>query len=112
ETVVFVSVDGVVRAALTIADTLKDSAAAAVAALRSRGLRTILLTGDNRAAADAVAAQVGIDSAVADMLPEGKVDVIQRLREEGHTVAMVGDGINDGPALVGADLGLAIGRGT
>ncbi len=112
ETVVFVSVDGVACAALTIADTVKDSAAGAVAALRSRGLRTILLTGDNQAAADAVAAQVGIDSTIADVLPEGKVTVIQRLREQGHNVAMVGDGINDGPALVCADLGLAIGRGT
>jgi cation-transporting P-type ATPase A/B len=112
ETVVFVSVDGVVCAAITIADIVKDSAADAIAALRSRGLRTILLTGDNQAAADAVATQVGIDTAIADVLPEGKVDVIQRLRDEGRTVAMVGDGINDGPALACADLGLAIGRGT
>jgi cation-transporting P-type ATPase A/B len=105
-------VDGVICAAITIADTVKDSAADAVSALRSRGLRTILLTGDNQAAADAVAAQVGIDTAIADVLPEGKVDVIQGLREQGRTVAMVGDGINDGPALACADLGLAIGRGT
>jgi cation-transporting P-type ATPase A/B len=112
ETVVFVLVDGVICAAITIADTVKDSAADAVSALRSRGLRTILLTGDNQAAADAVAAQVGIDTAIADVLPEGKVDVIQGLREQGRTVAMVGDGINDGPALACADLGLAIGRGT
>jgi len=112
ETVVFVSVDGVTGAAVAIADTVKDSAADAVAALRARGLRTILLTGDNQAAADAVAAQVGIDTAIADVLPEGKVEVIQRLRAQGRTVAMVGDGINDGPALAGADLGLAIGRGT
>lgn len=112
QTVVFVSVDGVVCAAITIADTVKDSAADAVSALRSRGLGTILLTGDNQATADAVAAQVGIDTAIADVLPEGKVDVIQRIRGEGRTVAMVGDGINDGPALACADLGLAIGRGT
>ncbi|BBX75737.1 cation-translocating P-type ATPase [Mycobacterium shinjukuense] len=112
ETVVFVSVDGAPCAAVTIADTVKDSAAGAVAALRGRGLRTILLTGDNRPAADAVAAQVGVDTAFADVLPEDKVHVIQRLRAQGRTVAMVGDGINDGPALVSADLGLAIGRGT
>ncbi|SOJ52655.1 Cation-transporting P-type ATPase B [Mycobacterium simulans] len=112
ETVVFVSVDGVACAAIAIADTVKDSAADAVSALRGRGLRTILLTGDNQAVADAVSAQVGIDTAIADVLPEGKVEVIQRLRETGHTVAMVGDGINDGPALACADLGLAIGRGT
>ncbi len=83
QTVVFVSVDGVVCAAITIADTVKDSAADAVSALRSRGLGTILLTGDNQATADAVAAQVGIDTAIADVLPEGKVDVIQRIRGEG-----------------------------
>lgn len=112
ETVVLASVDGIACAAVAIADTVKASAADAVAALRARGLRTILLTGDNQAAADAVAAQVGIDTAIADVLPEGKVEVIQRLRAEGRTVAMVGDGINDGPALAGADLGLAIGRGT
>ncbi|OBK19687.1 heavy metal translocating P-type ATPase [Mycobacterium asiaticum] len=112
ETVVFVSVDGVACAAVAIADTVKDSAAAAVAALHRRGLSTVLLTGDNRAAADTVAAQVGIDTVVADVLPEGKVEVIRGLRAEGRTVAMVGDGINDGPALACADLGLAIGRGT
>ncbi|KZS60286.1 heavy metal translocating P-type ATPase [Mycobacterium ostraviense] len=112
ETVVFVSVDGVACAAVTIADTVKESAADAVRALRSRGLQTILLTGDNQAVGDAVAARVGIDTAIADVLPEGKVSVIQRLRDQGHAVAMVGDGINDGPALAGADLGLAIGRGT
>ena len=112
ETVVFVSVDGEACAAVAIADTVKDSAADAVAALHRRGLHTLLLTGDNSAAAEAVAARVGIDTVIADVLPQGKVDVIQRLRKEGKTVAMVGDGINDGPALACADLGLAIGRGT
>lgn len=112
ETIVFVSVDGEVCAAVTISDTVKDSAADAIAALRSRGLRTILLTGDNQAAADSVATQLGIDTAIADVLPDGKVNVIRQLRDQGYTVAMVGDGINDGPALVSADLGLAIGRGT
>lgn len=112
ETVVFVAVDGTARAAIAIADTVKDSAADAIAALHQRGLQTVLLTGDNKAAADSIAAQVGIDTVVADVLPQGKVDVIQGLREQGRTVAMVGDGINDGPALACADLGLAIGRGT
>lgn len=112
ETVVFVSVDGVVRGAITVADTVKDSAADAVAALRRRGLLPILLTGDNRAAADAVAARVGIDTVVADVLPQGKVELIHQLRDRGQIVAMVGDRINDGPALASADLGLAIGRGT
>lgn len=112
ETVVFVSVDDVPCGAIAVADTVKDSAADAVAALHRRGLHTVLLTGDNAAAAAAVAAQVGIDEVIAEVLPEGKVDVIERLRERGRVVAMVGDGINDGPALVSADLGLAIGRGT
>ncbi|QLL07715.1 heavy metal translocating P-type ATPase [Mycobacterium vicinigordonae] len=112
ETVVFVSVDGMPCAAVAISDTVKDTAADAIAALHQRGLRTILLTGDNQSAADAVAARVGIESAIAEVLPEGKVAEIQRLRTAGRVVAMVGDGINDGPALACADLGLAIGRGT
>ena len=112
ETVVFVSVDGAVCGAVAVADTVKDSAPGAVAALHRRGLRTILLTGDNRSAADAIAAQAGIDTVVADVLPQDKVEVIRQLRAAGQTIAMVGDGINDGPALAAADLGLAIGRGT
>ncbi len=112
QTVVYVAVDGAVSAAVAVADAVKDSAAAAVAALHQRGLKTVLLTGDNPTAAAEVAAQVGIDEVIADVLPEGKVDVIEQLRERGRVVAMVGDGINDGPALVSADLGLAIGRGT
>ena len=112
ETVVFVSIDDVVCGAIAVADAVKDSAADAVSALHRRGLRTVLLTGDNAAAAGAVAAQVGIDEVIAEVLPEGKVDVIEQLRDRGRVVAMVGDGINDGPALSSADLGLAIGRGT
>ena len=112
QTVVLMSVDGAVCAAIAVADAVKDSAAEAVAALHQRGLRTVLLTGDNPTAAAEVAAQVGIDDVIAEVLPEGKVDVIEQLRERGRVVAMVGDGINDGPALVSADLGLAIGRGT
>jgi cation-transporting P-type ATPase A/B len=112
QTVVLVAVQGVVCGAIAVADAVKDSAADAVAALHHRGLRTVLLTGDNPTAAAEVAAQVGIDDVIAEVLPEGKVDVIAQLRERGCVVAMVGDGINDGPALVAADLGLAIGRGT
>ncbi|WP_431232740.1 heavy metal translocating P-type ATPase [Mycolicibacterium psychrotolerans] len=112
ETVVFVAVDGQVCGAVAVADAVKESAADAVAALHRRGMRTVLLTGDNAAAAGAVAAQVGIEEVIAEVLPEGKVDVIEQLREHGRVVAMVGDGINDGPALASADLGLAIGRGT
>jgi len=112
ETVVFVSVDEVVCGAIAVADAVRDSAPDAVAALHRRGLRTVLLTGDNPATAGAVAARVGIDEVIAEVLPEGKVDVIEQLRDRGRVVAMVGDGINDGPALASADLGLAIGRGT
>ncbi|WP_155769559.1 heavy metal translocating P-type ATPase [Mycobacterium asiaticum] len=112
ETAVFVEVDGVVAGVIAVADAVKDTAASAVAALHERGFRTVLLTGDNPDSAAAVAARVGIDEVIADILPEGKVDVIEQLRERGHVVAMVGDGINDGPALACADLGMAIGRGT
>ncbi|MFV8318464.1 heavy metal translocating P-type ATPase [Mycobacterium sp. 23] len=112
ETAVFVEVDGAVCAVIAVADAVRDSAVPAVAQLHDRGLRTVLLTGDNPASAAAVAARVGIDEVIADVLPEGKVDVIEQLRERGHVVAMVGDGINDGPALARADLGMAIGRGT
>lgn len=112
ETVVFVTVDGELCGAVAVADAVRESAAGAIAALHERGLKTILLTGDNPAAAAAVGAGVGIDDVIADVLPDGKVDVIQQLRDRGRMVAMVGDGINDGPALACSDLGLAIGRGT
>ena len=112
QTAVLVSVDDAVCGAIAVADAVKASAADAVAALHQRGLRTVLLTGDNATAAAEVAAQVGIDDVIAEVLPEGKVDVVEQLRDRGRVVAMVGDGINDGPALVSADLGLAIGRGT
>jgi heavy metal translocating P-type ATPase len=112
ETAVFVEVDGELQGVIAVADAVKDSAAHAVTALHERGFRTVLLSGDNPASAAAVAASVGIDEVIADILPEGKVDVIEQLRDRGRVVAMVGDGINDGPALACADLGMAIGRGT
>ncbi|WP_268815727.1 heavy metal translocating P-type ATPase [Mycolicibacterium phocaicum] len=112
ETVVFVAVDDQLCGAIAVADAVRESATGAIAALHERGLKTILLTGDNPAAAAAVGAAVGIDDVIADVLPDGKVDVIQQLRDRGRMVAMVGDGINDGPALACSDLGLAIGRGT
>ena len=112
ETFVVVEIDGAPAGAIGIADTVKGSARDAVAALHARGLRTVLLTGDNPASAAAVASAVGIDDVIADVLPDGKVDVIEQLRDHGRVVAMVGDGINDGPALASADLGMAIGRGT
>ncbi|MEE6138772.1 heavy metal translocating P-type ATPase [Mycobacterium sp. 050128] len=112
ETAVFVEADGQPCGLIAVADAVKDSAESAVAALHHAGFRTVLLTGDNSASAAAVGARVGIDEVIADVLPEGKVDIIEQLRDRGQVVAMVGDGINDGPALVCADLGMAIGRGT
>jgi Cu+-exporting ATPase len=111
-TAVFVAWDGGVRALLAVADTVKPSSAGAVASLRDLGIRPLLLTGDNVATARAVAAEVGIDEVVAEVLPAEKVDVIRRLQGEGRVVAMVGDGVNDAPSLALADLGLAIGTGT
>lgn len=112
QTVVFVAVGESVAGAICIADAAKASAAGAVAHLHAEGMKTMLLTGDNAATAAAIGAEVGIDDVVAEVLPEDKVGAIEKLREQGRVVAMVGDGINDGPALACADLGLAIGRGT
>ncbi|MCX4677138.1 heavy metal translocating P-type ATPase [Streptomyces sp. NBC_01433] len=111
-TAIAVAWDGEARGVLTIADAVKAGSAAAVAELRGLGLRPVLLTGDNRAVADAVAREVGIDEVYAEVLPEGKVDVVRRLQAEGRSVAMVGDGVNDAAALATADLGLAMGTGT
>jgi P-type Cu+ transporter len=111
-TAVVVAWDGAVRAVLVVADTVKQGSAAAVASLRELGLRPVLLTGDNETTARAVAAEVGIDEVIAEVLPSDKADVVRRLQAEGRVVAMVGDGVNDAPALAQADLGLAIGTGT
>jgi Cu+-exporting ATPase len=111
-TAVFAAWDGAVRAVLVVADTPKETSAQAVRELRALGLRPVLLTGDNERTARAIAAQVGIDEVVAEVLPEGKVDVVRRLQAEGRVVAMVGDGVNDAAALARADLGLAMGTGT
>ncbi|WP_282696247.1 heavy metal translocating P-type ATPase [Streptomyces sp. CC208A] len=109
---VLVAWDGVFRGSLAVADAVKDTSAEAVARLRALGLRPVLLTGDRRAVAEAVAAEVGIDEVIAEVLPEEKAGVVRRLRAEGRTVAMVGDGVNDAAALATADLGLAMGTGT
>jgi P-type Cu+ transporter len=111
-TVVAVAWDGAARGVLVVADAVKPTSAAAVRQLRDLGLRPVLLTGDNAAAAKAVAAEVGIDEVVAEVLPQDKVDVVRRLQDEGRVVAMVGDGVNDAAALAQADLGLAMGTGT
>ena len=111
-TVVLAGWDGQVHGAVAVADTIKPSAAPAVAQLRGLGLRTVLLTGDSQATAQAVAAQAGTDEVIAGALPDRQGAVIRDLQAQGHRVAMVGDGVNDGPALAAADLGMALGTGT
>ena len=111
-TTVLIGWDGEVRGAVAVADTIKPSAAVAVAELRELGLHPILLTGDNEATARAIAAEAGIDEVIAGTLPADKAAVVTRLQAQGHQVAMVGDGVNDAPALAAADLGLALGSGT
>ncbi|MFF0536766.1 heavy metal translocating P-type ATPase [Streptomyces coelicoflavus] len=111
-TAVVVGWDGEARGVLAVADAVKGTSAEAVAALRRLGLTPVLLTGDNRRVAESVAEAVGIDEVIAEVLPEEKVAVVERLRSEGRTVAMVGDGVNDAAALATADLGLAMGTGT
>ncbi|MGK5738021.1 heavy metal translocating P-type ATPase [Micromonospora sp. URMC 103] len=111
-TAVLAGWDGRARGVLAVADVVKPTSRAAVARLRDLGLRPVLLTGDNETVARAVAAEVGIDEVIAEVLPADKVDVVARLQREGRVVAMVGDGVNDAAALARADLGLAMGTGT
>ncbi len=111
-TPVFVAVDGLVTAVMAIADAVKPGAREAVRALHAMGLRTVMLTGDDAVTAKAVARAVGVDQVAANLLPEDKLEQVRRLQAEGRAVAMVGDGINDAPALAQADVGLAMGTGT
>lgn len=112
KTVVAVGWDGQARGVLVVADTVKPTSAQAISQMRELGLTPVLLTGDNEAVARQIAAEIGIDTVIAEVMPKDKVDVIARLQSEGKTVAMVGDGVNDAPALAQADLGLAMGTGT
>ena len=112
KTVVAIGWDGAARGILVVADTVKPTSAEAIRGLKEIGLTPVLLTGDNEAVARQIAAEVGIEEVIAEVLPKDKVDVVTRLQEEGKIVAMVGDGVNDAPALAQADLGLAMGTGT
>ena len=111
-TAVFVAVDGKAAGIIAIADPIKPTTPAAIEALHREGIRIVMLTGDNRTTAEAVARRLGIDEVEADVLPDRKSEVIQRLRKEGRVVAMAGDGVNDAPALATADVGIAMGTGT
>jgi P-type Cu+ transporter len=111
-TAMFVAVDGRPAGLIAVADPIKPTTPAALASLRADGVRIVMLTGDNRTTAQAVAARLGITDVEAEVLPEEKNAIVRRLRGEGHVVAMAGDGINDAPALAEADVGVAMGTGT
>jgi P-type Cu+ transporter len=112
QTVTFVAVDGRVVGLIGVADPIKETTAEAIRQLHSEGVRLVMLTGDNRTTAEAVARQLNIDDVIPEVLPDRKVEVVKRLQQEGRSVAMAGDGINDAPALAQANVGIAMGTGT
>ncbi|WP_101621189.1 heavy metal translocating P-type ATPase [Brevibacterium antiquum] len=112
KTAIAIAWDGAARGVLVVSDQIKPTSAQAIAQFKELGLTPVLLTGDNQAVAEQVAAEVGIEKVIAEVMPKDKVDVVARLQDEGKVVAMVGDGVNDAPALAQADLGLAMGTGT
>jgi Cu+-exporting ATPase len=112
QTVMFLAVDGVLAGLLGVADPIKESTPEAVEGLHHEGLRVVMLTGDDRTTADAVARRLGLDEVVADVLPDQKAEAVRRLQAEGRIVAMAGDGVNDAPALAQAQVGVAMGTGT
>jgi Cu+-exporting ATPase len=111
-TALYLAVDNQPGGVIAVADPVKQTTPDALAALRADGIRIVMLTGDNRTTAEAVARRLGITEVEADVLPEDKHRIVSRLRQEGHVVAMAGDGVNDAPALAAADIGVAMGTGT
>ena len=112
QTVMFVAIDGRVAGLIGVADPIKESTPGAIQALHGEGIRLVMLTGDSRTTAEAVARKLGIDDVMAEVLPDQKADKVKRLQADGHVVAMAGDGINDAPALAQAQVGIAMGTGT
>jgi Cu+-exporting ATPase len=112
KTAMFVAIDNALAGLVAVADPIKETTPAAIASLHEAGIRIVMLTGDNETTARAVAAQLGIDDVVADVLPDQKAQIVKRLQSEGKFVAMAGDGINDAPALAQAQVGIAMGTGT